>query len=139
MTDIATTGCGITPRLTEAENCTSLWLKKFENDSLKKEAFPMNPTDTNRPDLLCLSHLRWDFVFQRPQHLMRRFAQHRRVLFIEEAIFESGDGMRLNVRTCPRTNVQVITPHLPERFRAAHNSIVSDLLSAHLEKENVYN
>jgi UDP-galactopyranose mutase len=99
----------------------------------------MNPTDTNRPDLLCLSHLRWDFVFQRPQHLMRRFAQHRRVLFIEEAIFESGEGMRLNVRTCPRTNVQVITPHLPERFRAAHNSIVSDLLSAHLEKENVYN
>ena len=25
--------------------------------------------------LLCLSHLRWDFVFQRPQHLMSRFAR----------------------------------------------------------------
>ena len=30
--------------------------------------------DPERPTLLCFSHLRWDFVFQRPQHLMSRFA-----------------------------------------------------------------
>jgi UDP-galactopyranose mutase len=30
------------------------------------------------------SHLRWDFVYQRPQHVMSRIAETRPVLFIEE-------------------------------------------------------
>ena len=38
-------------------------------------------------DLICLSHLRWDFVTQRPQHLMRRAADDRRVFFWEEPIW----------------------------------------------------
>jgi len=44
------------------------------------------------PDVVCFSHLRWDFVFQRPQHLMSRFAQTRRVFFIEEPIMADGDA-----------------------------------------------
>ena len=36
-------------------------------------------------DLVCLSHLRWNFVYQRPQHLLNRCARDRRVIFIEEA------------------------------------------------------
>ncbi len=36
-------------------------------------------------DVVCLSHLRWDFVWQRPQHLLSRFARERRVFFVEEA------------------------------------------------------
>lgn len=98
----------------------------------------MNP-NYDQPDLLCLSHLRWEFVFQRPQHLMSRFARHRRVHFVEEAVFEPGDAMKLHVRACPRTGVEVITPHLPERFRTAHHAIVCDLLTAHLEKQGVRN
>ena len=62
-----------------------------------------------RPDdVICLSHLRWDFVFQRPQHLMTRCARDRRVFFVEEPIVDdaltthqldvqrskSGDGRR---------------------------------------------
>ena len=39
------------------------------------------------PDLVCLSHLRWDFVYQRPQHLLTRFAKGRRVFFVEEPLF----------------------------------------------------
>ncbi len=39
-------------------------------------------------DLVCLSHLRWDFVFQRPQHLLSRAAATRRVFFVEEPIVE---------------------------------------------------
>ena len=38
-------------------------------------------------DLICFSHLRWDFVYQRPQHLLSRFAKQRRVFFIEEPVF----------------------------------------------------
>lgn len=43
--------------------------------------------------ILCFSHLRWDFVWQRPQHLMSRFARDRRVYFIEEPIFEGDAGI----------------------------------------------
>jgi UDP-galactopyranose mutase len=37
--------------------------------------------------LICFSHLRWNFVFQRPQHLMVRAAQGRRVFFWEEPVW----------------------------------------------------
>ncbi len=39
-----------------------------------------------KPPLLCFSHLRWDFVVQRPQHLMRLFAAEQAVWFWEEHI-----------------------------------------------------
>jgi UDP-galactopyranose mutase len=40
------------------------------------------------PDILCLSHLRWNFVVQRPQHVMSRLARHHRVFFVEEPQFD---------------------------------------------------
>lgn len=64
------------------------------------------------PDLVCLSHLRWDFVYQRPQHLMSRFAQERRVFFVEEPVFDDGP-MRLDVSRRDG-NVFVAVPHLPK-------------------------
>jgi UDP-galactopyranose mutase len=68
------------------------------------------------PDLVCLSHLRWDFVYQRPQHLLSRYAQERRVFYVEEPIFDNG-SMRLEVngRDC---GVQVVLPHLPVGLRS---------------------
>lgn len=41
-------------------------------------------------DFVVFSHLRWDFVFQRPQHLLSRFAAQHRVIFIEEPIHTEG-------------------------------------------------
>src|SRR4051794_7813492 len=41
--------------------------------------------------LIVFSHLRWDFVYQRPQHLMSRLARHWRILFVEEPVFDAGD------------------------------------------------
>jgi glycosyltransferase involved in cell wall biosynthesis len=35
------------------------------------------------PDLVVFSHLRWDWVWQRPQHLMSRLGGARRTLFVE--------------------------------------------------------
>jgi UDP-galactopyranose mutase len=46
-------------------------------------------------DLICISHLRWDFVWQRPQHLLSRLARSARVLFVEEPITVEGDGQPL--------------------------------------------
>jgi UDP-galactopyranose mutase len=54
-----------------------------------------------RLTLICFSHLRWDFVFQRPQHLMAGFAKNHRVFFWEEPIYSEGLGEpRLYSRTC---------------------------------------
>lgn len=39
-------------------------------------------------DLVCFSHLRWGFVFQRPNHLMVRFARRQRVFFVEEPVID---------------------------------------------------
>ncbi|HET9426792.1 MAG TPA: UDP-galactopyranose mutase [Allosphingosinicella sp.] len=67
--------------------------------------------------LLCFSHLRWQFVFQRPQHLMSRFAKERKTIFWEEP--ESavkGSEPALGVRTCAETGVVVVTPSLPDNL-----------------------
>lgn len=44
----------------------------------------MEATTPPQGDLICFSHLRWDFVFQRPQHVMTRWAREHRVFFVEE-------------------------------------------------------
>lgn len=58
-----------------------------------------------RPLLVCFSHLRWDFVFQRPQHLMTRFARTHEVHVWEEPIFDSAPA-------APRVETRVVAPHL---------------------------
>ncbi|MEA2204919.1 MAG: UDP-galactopyranose mutase [Blastocatellia bacterium] len=68
------------------------------------------------PDLVCFSHLRWDFVYQRPQHLLTRCARERRVFFVEEPVF-GNSTMRLEVREA-EAGVRVVVPHLPEGLRS---------------------
>jgi UDP-galactopyranose mutase len=63
-------------------------------------------------DLVCLSHLRWDFVYQRPQHLLSRCAKQRRVFFVEEPVFGQGPS-RLDI-TQREDGVYIVVPHLPE-------------------------
>lgn len=61
-------------------------------------------------DIICFSHLRWDFVFQRPQHLMSHFSAQSRVFFIEEAILDAPIE-RCHVEKDNDANVFVVTPH----------------------------
>ena len=62
--------------------------------------------------LICFCHLRWDFVFQRPQHLMSRFARERTVIVFEEPM--PGDAAGLDIREDAKTGVTVVTPRLPD-------------------------
>ncbi|HEU4411860.1 MAG TPA: glycosyltransferase family 1 protein, partial [Polyangiaceae bacterium] len=62
-------------------------------------------------DLICLSHLRWDFVYQRPNHLLSRCARERRVFFVEEPVHGEGPP-RLEV-TEKANGVRVCTPTMP--------------------------
>ncbi len=61
-------------------------------------------------DLICFAHLRWNFVYQRPQHLLNRAARQYRVWYVEEPIWE--DTLHLEVRVVAN-NLHVVIPHLP--------------------------
>jgi UDP-galactopyranose mutase len=78
-------------------------------------------------DLVCFSHLRWDFVYQRPQHLLTRCARERRVFFIEEPVFSNG-SMRLDVREA-EAGVHVVVPTLPDGLRSevAINAVMKEM------------
>jgi len=56
-----------------------------------------NQHDPQTYDIVVFCHLRWDFVYQRPQHLISRFASHSSILLIEEPWHREGEeGSRLN-------------------------------------------
>jgi len=59
-------------------------------------------------DIVCFSHLRWDFVYQRPNHLMARAARDGRVFFVEEPMLTEDSGYGVQVRE----NVVVVTPSI---------------------------
>ena len=61
--------------------------------------------------IIVFSHLRWNFVFQRPQHLMTRLARSHRIFFFEEPVFDPG-AERLELSS-PAPGVTVCRPHTP--------------------------
>lgn len=70
-------------------------------------------------DLVCCSHRHWDFVRQRPQHLMERFAARRRVFFVEEAIPTAHHLPHLEFHAFPGATVTAVRPRLPDRLDPA--------------------
>ena len=74
------------------------------------------------PTIIVFSHLRWNFVFQRPQHLLSRLAQHYQVLFIEEPLQTSDptEAAFLSQST-PAPNVTVCVPHTPVAMTGFHD------------------
>ncbi len=89
-----------------------------------------------QPDLICFSHLRWNFVFQRPQHLMTRCARDRRVFFFEEPVFAVDASPRLEVQRSSAVTVAI--PHLPHGLDehaaiAAQRRLLDDLI----RRENI--
>jgi UDP-galactopyranose mutase len=85
----------------------------------------------NGPDLICLSHLRWNFVFQRPNHLMSRFARVARVHFVEEPQF--GEEPQLRIAHSEH-GVRVVTPCLrrgssPDEIALAQRTLLDRYLN----------
>jgi glycosyltransferase involved in cell wall biosynthesis len=101
---------------------------------VESEAEPSAP-DPQPTTLICFSHLRWNFVFQRPQHLMCRFARDMNVIYWEEPV-EIGprETAYLQVREAPDArNVRVVVPHLPQGMpEAAREAALKRLLDAHV-------
>lgn len=65
--------------------------------------------------LICFSHLRWNFVFQRPQHLLTRFMSNHKVYYVEEPMFDAPVD-KLEVSK-PGENLWVVVPHLREGLK----------------------
>ncbi|GGZ00914.1 glycosyltransferase [Pseudoduganella plicata] len=59
--------------------------------------------------IIVFCHLRWDFVFQRPQHLLTRLAKHYKIVLVEEPIYHDGESFMHNREVAP--NVTVCQPH----------------------------
>jgi hypothetical protein len=85
--------------------------------------------------LVCLSHLQWNSVYQRPQHLLSRCAQKRRVFFVEEPVIEFIDSwwLEINQREC---GVWIVVLHLPNLVSdqlaiAMQQSLMNELFENH--------
>lgn len=68
--------------------------------------------DPARQPLIVHCHLRWDFVWQRPQQLFSRLAAHHAVLFVEDPVHEGDAAPTLRV-TEPHPSVVRVVPVLP--------------------------
>jgi UDP-galactopyranose mutase len=91
-------------------------------------------------DIVCLSHLRWDGVYQRPQHLLSRLARARRVFVIEEPEYHDTAVPFLQAVPSGAANVFVFRP----RMRAAypfyageHIPALGELLQNLFEREGI--
>lgn len=79
---------------------------------------PTQYRGTSHYGIVVFSHLRWGFVWQRPQQFLSRFARKHRILFIEEPFFDVPNGGEARVeyhQVMP--NVTVVAPHLPPTWR----------------------
>jgi UDP-galactopyranose mutase len=88
------------------------------------------------PDLVCLSHLRWDFVYQRPQHLLSRCAEERRVFLFEEPVHDDGP---LRLEVLERGKVRVVVPHLPDGLTSdvAREAALRTMLERMMAEERI--
>lgn len=78
-------------------------------------------------DVICFSHLRWDFVYQRPQHLMSRFGRQGRVFFVEEPISSDGEP-RIDVSN-RGDGVYLCQPKLESTDLASVDAAMPELIS----------
>ncbi len=77
-----------------------------------RDSQPEAASSHGKPLMLCLSHLRWDFVWQRPQHLLSRAALTHRVVVMEEPQYGEVSEARLDLST-RLGGIEIAVPLLP--------------------------
>lgn len=84
----------------------------------------------HQEELVVFSHLPWDFVWQRPQHLISRLARGRRTWFVEEPRVSDVEVPRLCVE--PRDGIQRVWLDVPgpERLAGFDDPVAADYPSA---------
>ncbi len=105
--------------------------------SLQSSAVPSKPTYT-LPVIVCFAHLHWDFVWQRPQHLLVRFAKQGRVLYVEDPFFHP-DQVVPHLEIKERQNgLRVVVAHLPAGLtEAAADEAQFKLLRQYFDEQGI--
>jgi glycosyltransferase involved in cell wall biosynthesis len=74
----------------------------------------------NRNNVIVFSHLRWDFVWQRPQHIISRLARTNNIFFVEEPIPYSPDEEGTFKITERENGIVVLQPRMQSKNLIAH-------------------
>ena len=98
------------------------------------DTLQLNYTELFKNDILCFSHLRWAFVYQRPQHLLSRFAKHTRVFYIEEPMYHS-DNATLNITN--QDNVYIVVPYLQNGTHGNATELLQKLINNLLVSQQI--
>jgi glycosyltransferase involved in cell wall biosynthesis len=88
--------------------------------------------------LIVFCHLRWNFVYQRPQHLLSRLARNWRVVFVEEPIV--GQAEQRLEKFSPVEGVEVWRPHVTGTapgFHDEHISVLQDFVADAIRQERI--
>jgi glycosyltransferase involved in cell wall biosynthesis len=72
-------------------------------------------------DLICFTHINWNFVYQRPQHLLTRFAYYYRVFVIEEPVYNGPENF-YEFAHQQENNIWLVTLHISKDTPAAEIS-----------------
>ena len=75
--------------------------------------------------LVVFSHLRWDFVYQRPQHLLSRLTDRFNIVFVEEPV--AGSSVATLERMHPVEGITVLRPHVPGTATGFHDDHIPAL------------
>lgn len=90
-------------------------------------------------NLICFSHLRWNFVYQRPQHILSRFSSHYVTYYVEEYIIDDQEDGYDIYQT--KENVWIVTPHLNKAFYAEidKDARISKIINGLFKQKRIYN
>ncbi|WP_019947478.1 glycosyltransferase family 1 protein [Hymenobacter aerophilus] len=101
------------------------------------------PAAYSLPDVVCFAHLHWDFVWQRPQHLMSRFAQQGRVFYVEDAFYHNDNHVAPHLEIKERQQgLKVVVAHLPDCLRhsaPAADMVQQALLQQYFQEQRITN
>ncbi len=127
LVELAATAKSVSPRAGNASHNGKAALLELEESDASTGSAPApvgdalvsnaasNAKKSDRYGIVVFSHLRWGFVWQRPQQFLSRFAKKHKILFVEEPFFDLAEGAepRLDFHKV-MPNVTVICPHLSQ-------------------------
>jgi glycosyltransferase involved in cell wall biosynthesis len=87
--------------------------KPARAESISRAKRTASARATDSPPIIAFCHLSWDWVWQRPQQFLSRFAQHHRILFVETYCSDLPETRVQLKAVDDHPNVTLAQMHLP--------------------------
>lgn len=82
-------------------------------------------------DMIVFCHLRWQFVYQRPQHIISRLSKNLKILMVEEPIgFNESNHFTADIQIV-NPNLHILQPHVD------HISEISNVLPKYVANKSI--